>query len=331
MRCLLLVCLLLCTAGRAYGLDGRTYTAGMVECGYDDPVSGTRTPMLVWYPTDEGARSVRLGFFDIDAAPQASPAEGHWPLVVISHGSGGTAIGHIGTALVLARHGHIVATPVHAGNAFGDNVLADLPAMWRGRPRQLSAALNAVLGDPVLGPRIDRGRIAAVGFSAGATTVLMAAGAVADLRLLAQRCSEQRDEVYCTAARLGYMPMRPPDPVIGPAPDARIRAVVAMAPVSALFPDGGLDRVTVPVRLYGARLDEELRSDHLDRVHALLPTAEVVWMKGAGHFAFMTPIPPDMRARAGAVAEDPPGFDRAAFQDRLNAEILAFLERTLAP
>jgi hypothetical protein len=50
---------------------------------------------------------------------------------------------------------------------------------------------------------------------------------------------------------------------------------------------------------------------------------------GAGHFSFQTPFPPEMVTPAFAPPHDPPGFDRAAFEPALNAEIEAFLRKAL--
>ncbi len=54
--------------------------------------------------------------------------------------------------------------------------------------------------------------------------------------------------------------------------------------------------------------------------HAVVP--------GAGHFAFLSPFPPAMTRPEFPPSQDPEGFDRAAYQPRLCAEIVAFLRRT---
>jgi hypothetical protein len=49
----------------------------------------------------------------------------------------------------------------------------------------------------------------------------------------------------------------------------------------------------------------------------------------AGHFAFLTPFPPERVAPDFAPSQDPPGFDRAAFHERMYADVAAFLRGTL--
>ena len=59
----------------------------------------------------------------------------------------------------------------------------------------------------------------------------------------------------------------------------------------------------------------ELRTRYGDGKSAEVP--------GAAHFSFQTPYPPALAAIPPA--QDPPGFDRAAYQPILHADITAFL------
>ncbi|MGQ9369860.1 alpha/beta hydrolase family protein [Azospirillum sp. ST 5-10] len=309
--------------------------AGLVRLPYQDPAHGRPARMVVWYPTDASAAPQRMGPFTMTVAPGAEPRPGRHPLVVISHGSGGSELGHGDTAAALAERGFVVVALQHPGNSYDDNGEARRPAMWRNRPRQFSAALDAVLAHPRLGPLVDGGRIGAIGFSAGAYTVLVAAGGVADLSGISEHCARHPDDSFCSqsevsgtdpaesaAARTGAVAAR----------DPRVRAVVVMAPPAAPFGEGALAGVTVPVRLYGGAADTVVPPrHHAERIRDLLP-APPEWelVANAGHFAFMTPFPAALAAEIGPPAEDPPGFDRTAFHRRLNDEVADFFERTLA-
>lgn len=299
---------------------------GLRRASYADPGrEGAPAPLLLWYPTTAPEQAVRRGPLTLSVAPDAPIAEGRYPLILVSHGSGGSALGHADTAMALARRGYVVATVQHAGNSVDDNRNAGRAAMWRDRPRQFSAALDAVLADPEIGGRADAARIGALGFSAGGYTVLVAAGGVADIGRIAEHCAAHpEDSGFC-----GLGNDSPAGTVTHH--EARLRAAVAMAPVSALFGDGALDCVTIPIRLYGAEKDAVVMPVlHAERVKALLPKApEYELVPNAGHFAFMAPVPPAMAAEIGPPALDPPGFDRAAFHERLNAEVAAFFDRTL--
>ena len=303
---------------------------GLRRLSYVDPGRGAQTPVNVWYPTTAPEQPVRRGPFTLSVAPDAPVTVGRHPLVVISHGSGGSLLGHADTAMALARRGYVAAAVHHAGNAFDDNGNAGRAGMWRDRPRQLSAVLDAVLADPEIGPQVDAGRIGALGFSAGGYTVLVAAGARADIDRIARHCAAHPDDAgFCGLGN--DTPDGKTDGTIT-AHDPRIRAAVVMAPVGALFDDGALAGVTIPIRLYGAEKDAVATvAHHAERVKALLPVApEYTVVPNAGHYAFMMPFPAIIAAEVGPPALDPPGFDRAAFHERLNAEVAAFFDRTLA-
>ncbi|MBX3609866.1 MAG: hypothetical protein KF871_08195 [Hydrogenophaga sp.] len=110
------------------------------------------------------------------------------PLVLVSHGIGGSRQGYSYLGRYLAAHGVAALHVQHVGS---DNRL------WRGnpfelvtrlngatteaeaiaRPQDLRFALDTLLADPALAARIDSARIAVVGHSYGANTALLVAGA----------------------------------------------------------------------------------------------------------------------------------------------------------
>lgn len=317
--------------------DEVPFNAGLREASYADPARGGRAGMLVWYPTAAAERTVRRGPFVLEVAERAEPAAGRFPLVMISHGSGGTVLAHRGLARHLARHGFVAVALVHAGNTAGDDATAGLNpagtgALWRNRPVQFSAALDAVLADPVLGDMVDAGRIGAFGFSAGGYTVLAAASGRADLSGVRRYCEAVPED-------WGFCGQSPDQRAVGEetegrlsrSPDTRIRAAVLAAPVGALFGPSELADLRIPVRLYRAGKDDVVGPVQVERVRSLLtPPPDYETVEGAGHYAFMAPFPAFIAAEVGPPAHDPPGFDRPAFLARLNGEVTAFFRRTLA-
>ncbi|WP_175426382.1 alpha/beta hydrolase family protein [Azospirillum brasilense] len=298
---------------------------GMRALAFTDPADGGTARAVVWYPTDAPETPVRRGPFTFQVAEGAPVAEGRHALVILSHGSGGSAFGHADTAMALARRGYVVAAVHHRGNAFDDDRDAGTERMWRKRPAQLSAALDHVLADPDLAGRVDGDRIGALGFSAGGYTVLVAAGGVAELGRIADHCrTPPAGERFChlgneeTQARVATR-------------DPRIRAAVLTAPVGVPFSKDGLAGVTIPIRLYRAERDEQIAATQVEGVRDRLPTPpEYEVVRDAGHFSFLMPVPAAIAAEVGPPAQDPPGFDRAAFHERLNTEIADFFDRALA-
>lgn len=81
-----------------------------------------------------------------------------------------------------------------------------------------------------------------------------------------------------------------------------------------------------------ARRDELTPPAFIERVLRGLPADERVdyqVVPGAGHFAWFGPVPAALAGPAFPPSQDPPGFDRAAYQPVLCAEVLAFLRAAL--
>ena len=134
----------------------------MRDAGHSDRVRYT-----VWYPAQPDAKEQPLTigppgaplFQEGSSAVDAPVAPGRWPLLLVSHGNGGSArmMGWFGTAL--ARAGYVVVALDHPGNN-GVDPMTDAGSilMWN-RADDLAAALAAVQADPVLSPHVDAERL----------------------------------------------------------------------------------------------------------------------------------------------------------------------------
>jgi predicted dienelactone hydrolase len=86
------------------------------------------------------------------------------------------------------------------------------------------------------------------------------------------------------------------------------------------------------VLVYAAEKDDLTRVQyHAERLAKTLPQAECVVVKGAGHFSFIASFPTALKIVAGEGARDPDSFDRDAFHEVMNREIVGFFNRTLRP
>ena len=71
--------------------------------------------VALYYPTQAPARSIAMGPFTTQVAIQARPDATFKGLIVLSHGIGGTELGHSSLAEALAQHGYLVAALRHPG------------------------------------------------------------------------------------------------------------------------------------------------------------------------------------------------------------------------
>jgi predicted dienelactone hydrolase len=299
--------------------------------------SAPATTVALYYPTAAAPRTIPMGPFTLNVAIQGEPAARVKGLILLSHGIGGTEVGHSTLAQALARSGYLVAALRHPGDNWQDSSLWEQgPARYLDeRPRQVSRVLDAMLADPRWKDRIAtdaRGpRVGAVGHSAGGYTVLALAGATTDLSRIREHCRDEaaEDPVFCGMARSATATA--PAPASTSLKDERVRSVVALSPMGVPFTAASLSAVRTRTMIYEAELDRFLVPRfHGEWIARNLPAANLHRVPNAWHFAFMdapsSPIPtPD-----GDVAANPPGFDREGFLKGLGSEIAAFFDGTLA-
>ncbi len=251
------------------------------------------------------------------------------PMIVISHGNGGDFRSHHDTAKALAQAGFVVATLTHTGDNWRDQSRATDVV---GRTRQLSVLIDHMLTRWEGRGGIDADRIGAFGFSAGGFTVLAAAGGKPDLGRLADHCRANAGFYDCRLISQHPETMQAQGT---PAPfpnDTRIKALVVAAPALGFtYTREGLAAVTQPVQLWQAVADQILPAPfYAEPVRDGLPTSpEYHRIDGAGHFDFLPPCAPELAAAAPMICTPTPGFDRAAFHERLNAEVVRFFEAKL--
>ncbi|MFL9928236.1 dienelactone hydrolase [Paraburkholderia sp. RL18-103-BIB-C] len=295
--------------------------------------NGAEPPLTagIWYPTDAPATPHSLDRFTQTVAPGAPIAGHRLPLVVMSHGGGGWYGGHYDTALALAHAGFVAAAISHAGDTSNDQ--SRVLQLWR-RPAQLHRLVDYMLDEWRWHGRLDAARIGAFGFSNGGFTVLVAAGGIPDLAQIAPYCDAHPDHDLCEALKHAGV-----DPHLGvdvPAGawvhDPRIKAVVTAAPAFGFaFGRAGLSSVRAPIQLWRAADDRHQPHPYYDEaVRADLPrTPEYHVVANAGHYDFLPPCDARLSRKMPDVCDSLPGFDRAAFHEQFNADVVKFFQATL--
>ncbi|HET9427958.1 MAG TPA: dienelactone hydrolase family protein [Allosphingosinicella sp.] len=270
--------------------------------------------LLVWQP------AVTAGDTGADAS------EGRRSLVIISHGTGASPMAHIDTAEALAAAGFVVVAPMHRGDNFQDDSNVGRPQWMARRSRDVSDAIDFMAQEWAGRTHLDVDRVGIFGFSAGATTALVASGGVPDLRRVASHCATQR-EFVCT-----ILPPQPDSAGSQPQPwvhDPRIAAAVVAAPgLGFAFEPAGLANVQVPVQLWAGSQDDTVPYEsNAGVVRRLLPQApDFHSVEGAAHLSFLAPCTPETPP---PLCRDPEGFDRAAFHEQLNRSVTAFFREHL--
>lgn len=317
------------TALSAHAANAGLQTLTVPGTAADPPIT-----VALYYPTQSTARAIPMGPFTPFVALGGAPDAQMRGLILVSHGTGGSEIGHTTLAQALAQHGYLVAALRHPGDSWQDNSLRGTPAFFSERPRQASRVIDALLSNPQWGSKIARDaqgpKVGALGHSAGGYTVLALGGAVADIRQLRAHCRDATDDrVFCTT---GGDRQGKPQPTTAPfsAADPRVRALAALAPVSKLLTVNSLRAMRVPTLVMVSEKDTWLPEHHHGQpLKNNIPGVDYRVVANATHFAFLTPPGMPLPTHDGDAGTDLPGFDRAAFQARLGLDLIAFFDAQL--
>ncbi len=148
---------------------------------YDD---SRERPIIteIWYPTLDSLKESdrRYSPFIREYTVQdATHRPGKYPLIMISHGSGGGRLTLEWIAQKLVKEGYVVAAVDHWGNTFDNPVALEFVKPWE-RPQDISFALTQLLKLEGFSNSIDANNIGALGYSFGGYTVIALAGGVVD-------------------------------------------------------------------------------------------------------------------------------------------------------
>jgi len=290
--------------------DGRKqWPAGSRDVTVADEALGITFSMMVMYPAGVPEQVERMGPYKMELARGAEPAEGRFPLALISHGTGGTPFVYRTLAHHLARNGFIVGLPEHPFNNRNDNSLENTVKNLEYRPRHLRMAGDWFFENEPFQGKVQPDAVSIIGHSMGGYTALAAAGGVPT-----------------------SLPDESPDGIpqrVEVTPDSRIRSLVLLAPATVWFrEEGALRGVTVPILMLDAEKDPHTPPYHAQIVlNGVEDPGKIQYrtVENAGHYSFLSPFPASMCHPSFPPSQDPPGFDRERFHTSLNAEVLKFL------
>jgi predicted dienelactone hydrolase len=309
--------------------------------------------VTVWYPAGPGAveAAIRMPstkpLWEIgSAAAEApiAPSNRPFPLVVLSHGTGGGALQMGWLGIALARAGFVAAAVDHPGNSYADEYTTEGFLLRWERARDLRAVIDGLLADETFGKRVDKGRIGAAGFSLGGYTVVELAGGRTDLDAFVLFCKDH-PSACPPPPELPDLNERIPtaireNPRVWPSMkragdsyrDERVRAVFAIAPaVGPSFTPSGLASIAIPVRIVVGDGDRSAPADVNAAYYAKhIPGARLdVLPGGVAHYTFLSLPTAQCRKDLPLLASDAPGVDRAAVHAQVAGMAAEFFGQAL--
>ena len=306
-----------------------------------------------WYPAAPGSAQMEIvippgrPLYSLGhLAPKADlmPDTERFPVVLISHGTGGSASGLGWLASALAAKGCVVLGVDHHGNTGVEAYRAEGFLCWWERAQDLSFLLDRLAVEGHFAQRLDLSDVTAAGFSLGGYTALALAGAITET---------ERVIAFAKDYPFSGGPREMPDmagqiePLLASSEvfrsswqrqsrsygDARVRAVVAIAPAPPVrgFTEQSLSDIQLPVTLLCGEADDEAPYDLCSVwLHERLPNSRLTSLgKNVGHYTLL-PFGTETAARSNAQYwADAPGVDRRAVHaNAAELTIAALVRRT---
>ena len=315
---------------------------------------GAKTHALrttIWYPAvdsvvEQPLQVPGLNIFVLGRVAQNAElavAPPKFPLILLSHGTGGTALSLAWFGAALAAHGYIVAGVNHPGNNAAEAYTVEGFSTWWERARDLSEVIDALLKDSTFGSRIDATRVGAAGFSLGGYTMIEIAGGITDPAAFIDFCASSKADGICTSPPEfptlieDFKKLAKENPgflrhATDSYHDARVRAVFAMAPaLGPAFRPASLAKMTIPVEIVAGEADTNVPiSSGAKYFAANIPGSKlVIYPAAVGHYVFLDSCTEIGQKSASILCNDAAGVKRDVIHAQTIDSALQFFKHTL--
>jgi predicted dienelactone hydrolase len=320
------VTVLLILFGLALPASAAEFKAKMevVDLGKLD--TGRPAKVNLWYP--EGTCTQTTARFCLAESGATNK------VVVLSHGSMGSAPNYSWLGESLARAGFIVAGVNHYGESsiYGaDTQEPRSTAFTWQRPQDISALLTKLAREKLFQREVDWTNVVAIGHSAGGQTVSLLAGARYDLRQLVAYCMSEagKADLSCNYVRnAGNAPDSFAALFNANYQDTRVKKIVLMdAALGSALRQESFSAVALPSLFVGATHNDFLPWEgHGARYVSAIPGVQTILLEGQeGHFIFIAPCRHAAEVMGVPLCQDRPGVDRAAVQRALAQRVADFV------
>lgn len=347
-RCLVAVAAImpLCAATYKVGQTARRFEGGANTNWREAKTHALMT--VIWYPASENAVEKEQSFgwlvggrWAEDGQMAAEPAK--FPLILLSHGTGGSAMQFAWLGPVLASQGFIVAAVNHPGNNGTEDYTPAGFVLWWERAKDISIVLDRMLADAQFGRRIDAARVGAAGFSLGGYTMMELAGARTKPMRFEHGCIEPMH--LCQGPpEFPDLPARFEQAIktdasieasLGHASDSyrepRIRAVFAIAPpLGVAYDPESVAHIRIPVELVvGSKDPLAPPAENAEWLAQRIPNAKVTVLPGASHYTFLDECTDEGRAKRPELCATESTAERRKYHEQVAQMAVEFFEANL--
>ena len=296
----------------------------------------------IWYPTSDTTKLNITKEYPFKLPPTSNGAEitsGKFPLIMLSHGTGGNRISQMWLACELAAIGYFVASVNHFGNTLDNKIPENFVKVWD-RPLDVSFAIDNLLTHSKWKSAIDSAKIGMVGFSLGGYTAIGLAGGVLNYNKLKNFSTTEEGENEFILPELGDVSKLITPEIIELGnqeyknlKDNRISAFVAMAPAigQGFSSKSQFESVDKTILIIGAQNDERTPiKTNAKHYNNLIDSSKYAELEGkVGHYIFMNEARNGLKRSAPIIFKDDKSVDRKEIHEQVSKTIVEFFNNEL--
>lgn len=323
----------------------KTFRIGQKSVTFVDESRNRPLPTEIWYPTldtftkKEPRKNQKELFKTIETIPNATIPNEKFPLLIISHGTGGNKFSLTWFIEKMVKEGYVVVSLDHYGNSTFNKIPREFVKWWE-RAIDVQYVLTQVLKNEEIGTKIDTSRIGGVGFSLGGYTNIALAGGYVDRTVRENEKAEDRE-----------MPAEFPetDEIIdfendslivssynkykNHVKDDRIKAFFVMAPAIGFgfHSKEQTDKITAPIFIVAGKGDLVAPvKNNAEKYHSLIKTSKIhLFDKNVEHYIFLNESTEFGKEVAPEITIDNPTVDRKKIHKKTLELALDFFKNTL--
>ena len=318
------------------------YNIGQQSFNYIDQERDRPLDVEIWYPTHDDSIPNRPDkktlFKPLLSIPNANLIDQKFPLLLVSHGTGGNRFSLTWLVERMVKKGYIVMSVGHYGNTTFNKKPREFVKWWE-RAVDIQFILDQILANEAFNSIIDADRIGGVGFSLGGYTNIALAGGLVD------RTYHESDEEDKKRALPPEFPQT--DEVINfdtdslivasyekykdKLKDDRIKAFFVMAPAIGFgfHSKEQTQQITAPIFIVAGKGDTNTPVEfNALNYHQLIPTSEIHLLgEQVDHYVFLNEATPFGKEVAPQITIDHEGVDRKQIHDEVSDMVIAFFEK----
>lgn len=323
----------------------KTFRIGQKSVTFVDESKNRPLPTEIWYPTlDTLTKKVpkvnqKELFKTIETIPNATISNEKFPLLIISHGTGGNRFSLTWFIKRMVKAGYVVVSLDHYGNSTFNKIPREFVKWWE-RAIDAQYVLTQVLKDNEIGTKIDTSRIGGVGFSLGGYTNIALAGGYVDRTVRENENAKDREmpaEFPATDEIIDFendsLIVSSYNKYKNQVKDDRIKAFFVMTPAIGFgfHSKEQTDKITAPIFIVAGKGDLVAPvKNNAEKFHNLIKTSEIhLFDKNVGHYVFLNESTEFGKEVAPAITIDNATVDRKKIHEKTLELALEFFKSTL--